>query len=116
MNTQVFNDQKLIDIARYQYRCGLSARPLRGELLEKEKLTNAERNELLEFLDGVKTTRQLSMSAMKKRIFDLIGFKPSPTPTTNYTYSSSTAQGPVNRAELQAIMQWIEGHAEKKKS
>lgn len=97
-----FDDRKLINLARYNwFRMTTYKRPEIDGLFEKEVLTNAERNELLAFLNETRafTAPQASIRSMKEEIFKIIGVKDevyNPHPT-------------VSRKELELIYNYLKG-------
>lgn len=106
-------DKKLLELAWGQYRQGLNPKRPPVKLSSEPELTNVDRTDLLEYLGQVQVVKSVSMAAMKRRIFDVIGLQLSDNYVSDGQYHSSGAS-PVNRAELQAIMHWIEARAESK--
>lgn len=98
-----FNDQKLIDLARTSYVVRDDEKPNLEiqDLLAKTKLSDSERNILVNFVYSSRYNKPKSMTEMKREILTIIGHaKPG-------DYYSSYGQNTVNRAELEAIYQWI---------
>lgn len=94
-----FNDQKLISMASAVYYSPIGENHSHLEnLLSKTKLTEGERNQLLDLVDLGKTNRPLSIRDMKNEIFSKIKFK------TNNAYTTT-----VSRGELEAIYLFIKG-------
>ena len=98
-NLDVFNDRNLINLARYNFQfLKTEIRPDNIEkLLHKEKLSNSERNSLVEFISNSKYSKPMSMSQMKRRVLEEIG----------YVKSINNYQNTVNREELEAIYNFI---------
>jgi hypothetical protein len=104
-NKVKFDDGRLLDLAWMQYRMGLNPKkpamvPVKGTVL-----TNGQRNELIAYLGISVSSRPMSVGSMKRRIFEIIKYEGQ---TSQYNSSQ-----PVNRAELQAILNWIEEKAAK---
>lgn len=104
-----FDDRKLINLARYHWYSQKSEnRPEDIDaLFGKEKLSNTERNKLLGFIEESKYNKPVSMAEMKRRIFEIIGYKDEHS--SGY-YVTNT----VNRAELEAIYNFIKENQESK--
>lgn len=94
-----FDDRKLQNIARYNFYSSKSDDKAVEKLLSKDKLTNDERNTLLEFIEANRYTKPLSIKDMKEEIFALIG-----RPPVGNSYSTT-----VSRGELEHIYKHIMG-------
>lgn len=105
--SEIFDDKKLIQLAKFNYfslpdhAYGSHV----SDLFVREKLTNEERNLLLEFLDDTRfnAARPMSIARMKREIFQKIGY------TTTNEYDAT-----VNRNDLEAIYTHIIGRTPKK--
>lgn len=101
---EAFDDIKLVNLARYTlFTMPYSVkRDMENDeldkvekLLDQAKLSNPERNFLLDFIAKNRGTRSLGITTMKSEIFRIIGFNS----TNNY--------GTLNRAEVEAIYHWF---------
>jgi hypothetical protein len=92
MSTEQFNDERLQNLARYHLHTSTNSEPQTQDrvrkLVNKDKLENAERNELVEFIDNSKVSRPKSMRAMKDEILTMVGA----TPTGSYSNVPTSAE------------------------
>jgi hypothetical protein len=99
IDMETFDDQKLINLARYNYFAHKTDERPEGivELFTKDKLTNPERNQLLAFLETSKVNKRMSVRDMKNEIFGMIGKRP-----TSNSWSTT-----VSRDELEIILNFV---------
>lgn len=99
--SDTFDDRKLINLARFHFYSAKEVKesgPSVQKLFEKEKLTNEERNKILQFIEENRDVRPLGIAAMKREIFRLIG-----APDVPNSYPT------VNRNEVEHIYNFIKG-------
>lgn len=101
-----FNDSSLLELAkRAYYSNGNEPSKAVKDAMEKQSLTNEERNTLLTFVKGTLVIKPKSMAAMKKEILQKIGYQ---KPERSY-YSTPNI---IGREELMAIYTYIMGKAD----
>lgn len=99
--SQQFDDSRLISLAKtFYYTKGNEPSKVVREALTKEKLSNDERNALIEFIQANSFNRPMSMGEMKREILAYIGYSDAPR---NYSYNTST----VSSKEMTAIYHWF---------
>jgi hypothetical protein len=104
---EAFDDKKLINLARYHYYNSKNP-PVALELFfEYEELSNADRNQLLAFIESNKGGVALSIRQMKKELLSMIG-----ADSEEFKGYQST----VNRAELETIYKFMKENIHKLKS
>jgi len=96
--TEAFDDKKLIELAKsYYYGEDQRSRPeIEAIFNKKDKLSNTERNALLNFIYVNKYSRPMSMTEMKRQIMKKIGVEP------HSSYSNT-----ISRGDLEAIYRYI---------
>lgn len=99
LKTMDFDDETLKKIVRTTSGFSWSAAPEESRIIDKTtKLSNAERNLLLKYIDDhPRFSNKFSMRIMKEEIFKAIGFSSSHDSSTNT----------VSRDELYAIHKFV---------
>lgn len=92
-----FDDTQLINLAKFYYEADTQEPYTISSLLDKDELTNDQRNVLLFYINGRKYGhRPMSMKTMKQAIFEKIGYR-----STN-SYSNS-----ISADECKAIYDFV---------